>query len=270
MTAYNREKYIAEAIESVINSTYSNWELIIVDDGSKDKTVSIAKHYKSLDSRIKVFVNEENLGDYPNRNRAASYASGVYITYVDSDDTIFPHSLQVMINAVIIYAEAALYMAVRSIDKPLKDFQFLNPKDAYEMHFKDNGFMATGPLGVLIKRSVFNSVEGFSGKRMIGDTEFWLKVAKNHSVVRLEKDLVFWRRHDEQEFNDGFKYYLIDELRMFKDILVDTISPLGKIEGELFYRKIRKSKYISLFKFLIKTGRLRESYSYFKALKLIG
>ncbi len=70
MTAYNREHYITEAIESVLASTYQNWELIIVDDGSKDDTVSIAKSYAAEDARIKVHVNEKNLGDYPNRNRA--------------------------------------------------------------------------------------------------------------------------------------------------------------------------------------------------------
>ncbi|MBN2662839.1 MAG: glycosyltransferase family 2 protein, partial [Bacteroidales bacterium] len=90
MTAYNREKYIAEAIESVIASTYQNWELIIVDDGSKDKTVEIAKQYEAKDPRIKVYINEKNLGDYPNRNKAASYAKGKYLKFVDADDLIYP------------------------------------------------------------------------------------------------------------------------------------------------------------------------------------
>src|SRR4051812_47750099 len=86
MTSYNREKYIAQAIESVIASTYSNLELIIVDDCSKDSTVSIARSYAENDKRVKVYVNEKNLGDYPNRNKAASYATGKYLKYVDADD----------------------------------------------------------------------------------------------------------------------------------------------------------------------------------------
>ena len=84
MTAYNREKYIAEAIESVLASTYSNLELIIVDDCSKDNTLQIATNYQAKDDRIKVYKNEKNLGDYPNRNKAASYAKGKYLKYVDS------------------------------------------------------------------------------------------------------------------------------------------------------------------------------------------
>ncbi|HEV2714429.1 MAG TPA: glycosyltransferase family A protein, partial [Terriglobales bacterium] len=89
MTAYNREKYIAEAIESVLASNFKDFELIIVDDCSKDRTAEIARRYTS-DSRVQVHVNEKNLGDYPNRNRAASLARGKYLKYLDSDDVIYP------------------------------------------------------------------------------------------------------------------------------------------------------------------------------------
>jgi len=88
MTAYNREEYIGEAIESVLKNAYQNFELIIVDDGSKDQTVAIANAYANNDSRIKVFVNEKNIGDYPNRNKAASHATGEFMMYVDSDDKL--------------------------------------------------------------------------------------------------------------------------------------------------------------------------------------
>lgn len=83
MTAYNREKYIAEAIESVLASTYTNFELIIVDDCSADRTLEIAKSYEEKDKRIKIYINEKNLGDYPNRNKAASLAKGVYLKYLE-------------------------------------------------------------------------------------------------------------------------------------------------------------------------------------------
>src|SRR5437764_11938447 len=71
MTAYNREKYISQAIESVLRSSFADFELIIVDDVSKDNTVGIARNYAHQDKRISVVVNEKNLGDYGNRNKAA-------------------------------------------------------------------------------------------------------------------------------------------------------------------------------------------------------
>ena len=106
MTAYNRERYIAEAIDSVLSSTYQNWELIIVDDGSKDNTVTIAKSYAAKDKRIKVYMNEKNLGDYPNRNKAASYAKGKYLKYLDSDDLILLEALYTIVTQMEAFQDA--------------------------------------------------------------------------------------------------------------------------------------------------------------------
>ena len=83
-TCFNREKYLTACIDSVLASSYHDWELIIVDDVSTDTSVAIAKSYEKKDARIKVYVNAQNLGDYPNRNKAASYAKGKYIKYLDA------------------------------------------------------------------------------------------------------------------------------------------------------------------------------------------
>src|SRR5580700_5016235 len=84
VTAYNREKYIAHAIESVLAQTFTDFELIVVDDCSRDNTAAIARSYES-DPRVRVYVNERNLGQFPNRNRAATYARGEFLKPHDSD-----------------------------------------------------------------------------------------------------------------------------------------------------------------------------------------
>ncbi|RZK18039.1 MAG: glycosyltransferase family 2 protein, partial [Flavobacterium sp.] len=66
MTTYNREKFITESIESVLFSSYTNFELIIVDDASTDQTAIIAQRYAAKDNRVRLIVNESNIGDYPN------------------------------------------------------------------------------------------------------------------------------------------------------------------------------------------------------------
>jgi glycosyltransferase involved in cell wall biosynthesis len=110
MTAYNREQYIADAIESVLASTYANFELIIVDDCSTDATESIAKKYAQADKRIRLFVNEKNLGQFPNRNHAADFANGEYIMYVDSDDKILPDGFERLVNAMNANPESSFGM----------------------------------------------------------------------------------------------------------------------------------------------------------------
>ena len=89
MTAYNREKYIAEAIESVLASTYTNFELIIIDDGSVDNTVQIIESFVALHSQnIKFFKNESNLGLVGNWNKCIDLATGDWIKFVFQDDYI--------------------------------------------------------------------------------------------------------------------------------------------------------------------------------------
>ena len=72
LTSYNREAFIAESIESVLAQTLTDFELIVSDDQSRDGTVAIANDYARRDRRIRVFVNEKNLGDYGNRRQVAS------------------------------------------------------------------------------------------------------------------------------------------------------------------------------------------------------
>jgi glycosyltransferase involved in cell wall biosynthesis len=204
MTAYNRERYIAEAIESVLASNYTNFELIIVDDGSSDDTVSIADSFIAKDPRIQLYLNEKNIGDYPNRNRAAAYAKGKYIKYVDSDDKIYPFSLNIMVDAMENNPSIVLGLCVGRITDDKRTFPIVfSPAEAYFHHFFKGGLLFTGPSGSIIRRDYFNESGGFSGKRFVSDTEFWLKIAQSNPVMFLQPALVWWRRHVEQEFNLG-------------------------------------------------------------------
>jgi glycosyltransferase involved in cell wall biosynthesis len=198
MTAYNQEKYISEAIESVLASTFKDFELIIVDDCSKDNTVEIARKYEELDSRIKVYINEDNLGDYPNRNKAASYAIGKYLKYLDSDDVIYPHSLTVMVNAMEQFPEAGFGLsAIGDVKFPYP--KMINMKTAYLEHFGTYGHFDRAPGSAIISKKKFDMVGGFSGKRMIGDNELWFTLARYYPLVKLPRDLVWDRIHDSQE-----------------------------------------------------------------------
>lgn len=92
--AYNAEKFIHETIESVLAQTYTNWEMIIVDDCSKDRTAEIVKDYENRDDRIKLFQLETNSGSAVARNTAMEHASGTYIAFLDSDDLWYPEKLE--------------------------------------------------------------------------------------------------------------------------------------------------------------------------------
>ena len=198
-TVYNREKYLAACIASVLASTYQDWELIIVDDVSTDTSVAIAKSYEQKDARIKVYVNAQNLGDYPNRNKAASYAKGKYLKYLDADDVIYPRGLEVMVHTMERFPEAALGISQKVVEDT-KPYPFvMEPKETFKREFLMRGVLGLGPTGTIIRRDVFEKLGGFTGTRYIGDTELWYKIALAYPVVKMEDELIFWRQHDEQQ-----------------------------------------------------------------------
>ena len=95
MPAYNAENYIGQAIESVLAQTYPHWELIVVNDGSSDKTPEIASAFK--DPRIRV-IHQENSGEAAARNNALTHMSGAWVAYLDADDLFLTHHLAVTMN----------------------------------------------------------------------------------------------------------------------------------------------------------------------------
>ncbi len=268
MTAYNREKYISEAIESVVNSAYQNWELIIIDDCSKDKTVEIARSYEEKDRRIKVYVNEKNLGDYPNRNMAAGYARGKYIKYLDSDDLMYPHTLDVMVLAMEQFPDAALGIITRQGQYHIPFSFTLSPVEVYRnSYLKRNSFIESGPSATVIKRDIFDELGGFSGKRFIGDKEMWLKLTQQNPLVCLPPGLIWWRQHENQEYDIGMKtnQYINMAYDVNIEALRDKKCPLSEQERLSAIQHMR-TKYSRLAISFLRRGKFlkaREQFNYY-------
>lgn len=216
---------MAQAIESILASTYTNFEVIIVDDHSTDKTLSIVKKYQVQDERIKAYVNEKKLGDYPNRNKAASFAKGKYLKYVDSDDYIYPNGLEIMVKSMEQFPEAGFGLC--SLQPNVKrPFPFvLHPKEAYEYHFFGPGLFHKGPLTAIFLKSAFDELGGFKEDRMISDTDMWHRMALQYPVVLMPEGIVWQRRHEEQELSDAHNY-IVDESRIKWNYLLNPRCPL--------------------------------------------
>lgn len=201
VTVYNRESYLEACVESILCSSDSDFEVIVVDDASKDRSVAIADSIARFDSRVHVHRNETNLGDYANRNRAASLAKGKYLKYLDADDLIYPHSLELMVEAMERHPEAALGLSLNQID-PDQPYPFLSSTgEVIRNHFRGRSVLGVGPSASIIRRDAFEEIGGFSGRQFIGDAELWLKLAERWPVVSLPPALVWWRRHEGQQMN---------------------------------------------------------------------
>ena len=251
MTAYNREKYIAGAIESVLVSTYPNFELIVVDDGSKDRTVEIAGAFAAKDPRVKVYLNENNLGDYPNRNKAASHARGVYLKYVDADDYIYPWGLELLVKMMDAFPTAGWGLC--SLDQDVRQpFPLLlNPREAYEYNYTGPGLFHKAPLSSMIRRSVFEEAGGFSAQRMSGDFEMWHRLALKYPVLLMPHGIVWYREHGEQEIK-SYAQYVESYEKISLHYLTSPECPLGKDIVDGIIRRKRQAQNLALVKAAVK------------------
>ena len=269
MTAFNREKYIAEAINSVCSSTYKNFELIIVDDGSTDNTISVAKEFAKTDNRIHIYCNKTNLGDYPNRNKAAGYATGKYIKYLDSDDVIYPWGLAAMVYCMEQYPEADYGLISYGI-KSIKKFPILlTPQKAYYNFFFYGAMIITGPTGAIFTRAVFEKEGGFSGKPYVGDTEMWLKLSMKYAMVAMPLDLVWWRQHEGQQFKEGTQnnYYEHNSYSVYLAALMHPDCPFNDKYKKAAARNL-KNRYARNLIIHAAKGKLFKFWSLFKIFKL--
>lgn len=198
-TIFNRGTFLTECIESVQKSRFQDYEHILVDDQSTDNSAAIAQRIAKNDPKIRLHVNSQNLGDYPNRNQAAKLSKGKYIKYLDADDQHGKWILDIMVDAMETFPEAGLGLIDYSTDNLPAPIQ-LSPSETYGAFYSNQfSIFNRSPLGAIIKREAFIEAGGFSGKRMVGDFELWHKIARQFPVVVIPHNLSCYRRHDDSE-----------------------------------------------------------------------
>jgi glycosyltransferase involved in cell wall biosynthesis len=235
ITAYNRENYIAETIESVLAQTFKDFELIIVDDGSRDHTVEIARRY-AADPRVQVHVNEKNLGQFSNRNRAAGLAKGKYLKYLDSDDVAYPHCLQVMVSGMERFPDAGI-----GLSEPFREDIILpsrmDPVTAWREDLLGSGLFNKAPSSTIILRSAFEQSGGFHHPdALTDDTIFLYEICARFPTVLLPHGLHFYRVHPQQEASGSTHERMLEErMRYVPPVIRSPQCPLPPEEQQLAY-----------------------------------
>jgi len=192
MPSFNTSKYIAETLESVISQTYTDWELIIVDDCSTDNTDEIVRPYLNY-SRIKFFKNKRNIGAAECRNRALREAKGKWIAFLDSDDLWLPEKLEKQISFM---------------EKNDYHFSYTNYTEI-DVDGEPNGITVTGPKKIT-KTGFFNycwpgcltvmydaenvGLIQIADIKKNNDYAMWLKVCKKTNCYLLDENLALYRR----------------------------------------------------------------------------
>ena len=268
ITSFNREKFIGEAIQSVLSSKYKNYELIIVDDCSTDNTVEIIKSFELKDKRIRLFVNEKNLGQFPNRNKAASYAKGEYIKFFDSDDIMKSELLEITMRAMLCFPESSVGIECTWPDIPVESFPVLfASREAYINHFfRGNDFLSFGPSSSIIKREMFNECGGFNEKiGILADTLLMLKLAAKSPVVGYQPNLFYWRRHDGQvTVEQGNQYAMFIQRHQIRTLVLGGDVPLSEAEKNIIEQNFKSIFLRNTFKYAFSIKSFKKLFNMFR------
>jgi glycosyltransferase involved in cell wall biosynthesis len=229
-------KYLKQAIESVLNQTYENFGLIIINDGSKDNTEEIIQSYK--DNRIIYLKHESNKGLPSARNTGLKKATGEYIAFVDDDDYYYKNKLEEQINFMI---ENNINVCVCNgdiVDKnknKLRTTNNLKSSINTEDIFLYTNTISVFPTTLMINRSVFKEVGYFKEYlRYSEDWDFMIRVSYKYQILVLSKILFAYRIHDTNlvKNSDGMFF-----CRLFSsyELKQELIKYVRKYEHYYFY-----------------------------------
>lgn len=204
MSSYNSDMYISNTIKTIIAQTYADWELIIVDDCSTDRTVDIINSFN--DSRIKLFFNEKNNGAAISRNRALREAKGKWIAFQDSDDIWHPEKLERQLDFMLEngYSFSCTDYRIRLNGEWLP---YVNNGPMVINKKKMYNYCYFSTITVMYEREKIGLVQ-IENLRKNNDYAMWLKVIEKSNCYRLPECLSFYIKH-EGSISSGKKTKLI-------------------------------------------------------------
>jgi glycosyltransferase involved in cell wall biosynthesis len=263
---YNSGEWVRQAIESVLSSSFTDFEYIIADDCSSDDTWQIIELYK--DDRIKAFRNEKNIREYPNRNKVLKHAKGKYILYIDGDDILYKHTLRNLAEYISAFPTAEMiwgvltplnkYAVLPYLFEPVQTIKLLHN---YSTYVGVIGFTET-----LFSVEALNRAGGFSNKFAIGDIYIRKKLAITCKVLFVPLGFGYWRSTPGQassKLNLNYRS-TIEAMEIDMLIINDPKNPLSIDELALLQVYLKSSFLRRLIKLVLFKGK---PLTFFKILK---
>ncbi|MGM0109840.1 glycosyltransferase family 2 protein [Enterococcus sp. DIV0187] len=239
MPVYNTEQYLEAAILSVINQTYKNWELIIVNDASPDNSKEIIDKYRKLEKRITLLNKSKNEGLILARLSGVELASGEYIFNLDSDDVFDKDTLLSVINFIKKYGEQDLITfnlsrvtkngIELSRQEHLFDEGIISKADFYSIYFKDSSL---NPIcGKAIKTKVLNQVVLFENEKLVRGGEDRLLIAKSLLISKnfgyIDKVLYYYTYNETSISSSSYLNHVNDVCVTGEFIFENLISKVN-------------------------------------------
>lgn len=232
--SYNYAQYIQESINSVINQTYQDWELIVVDDGSSDNSVEIIKSYCAKDSRIKLLqhANGENKGLKETLLLGLKHATGDWIAFLESDDILYPKNLskkaeiihkcptvKLIFNKVEFFGdEKRINLEKKILDKTQKKLSKMSfPKNMFKDLYLKNMILTFSC--VMVEKNALIHTDFNTPVDSMLDWWLWTHLAYKNDFYYIDEELTKWRLHEKSYIKNARKPKLnLVQVKAYNDI----------------------------------------------------
>lgn len=199
MPCYNAEITLPETLQSIAQQTYEHWELVAIDDGSKDKTLKILNAFRSLYPTQVRIISHPNAGQVKSKNRGLEIAQGTFVAFMDSDDLWDPEKLSIQCAYMLEHPETGLcYTNGEYIDEASNHTGpiGINPRltgQCLNEFLMGNAIVASS---VIVRKNILNQVGYFDESLTACENwELWTRISSVSDIGVLDKPLVFYRRH---------------------------------------------------------------------------
>lgn len=214
LPTHNGETYLSESIESVLNQTFKDFELIIVNDASTDRTLEIAQEYSKKDSRIKILSHKENKGISETINDGFDISSGEYRSWTSDDNYYSPDALMEMVNYLDSRPDCDMVYTTFTVRNQIENIEKIVRTPISPLHMID-----LDPCGAcfLYRTSIAKKIGGYDKTYpLVQDYEYWLRMYLEGNIEYLDKNLYTWRFHDDCQ-SEKFSYELQEENLLLRD-----------------------------------------------------
>lgn len=220
LPTYNGSKYIAESIQSVINQSFTDWELIIINDCSTDCTLDIAHDFATRDARIKVFTNEKNLKLPASLNEGFHRANGMYYTWTSDDNCYKENALAEMVHALDTMNDVGMvYCNMDTIDSEgnyIGEWPSAMPEILAERNIIGACF--------LYRSDIAKKIGGYDVNLFLAeDYEYWLRMWSYVKIAKIDKHLYEYRQHKSSLTASQDIEYILQQVAKAKYAHLQTI-----------------------------------------------
>jgi glycosyltransferase involved in cell wall biosynthesis len=249
--AYNIEAYLPACLDSIVNQTYPNLEIMVIDDGSTDNTLEVAKAYAKRDKRVRVF-HKENGGQGDARNVGYEKSTGDLIAYVDGDDYVSKYYIESMLNTMLEndadISTCQYKLVYTSNDHSLESKQkakieLISGEDALKRLFYQTG-VTTAPWGKLFKRELIAGIKFPKEKKYEDLATLYKIIAKANKVTISTEKLLYYMQSENSTMRRGFTPRRMDGLHFAEEAVDFVKAQFPNLEKAAINRAFTEAVYI--------------------------